>query len=58
MQEVMVDIHNEQYLDVVKAMASCHSLTLINGVISGDPLDVKVKNEYYNERVVLDSIYE
>jgi hypothetical protein len=24
-------------------MASCHSLTLINGVLSGDPLDVKVR---------------
>jgi len=23
-------------------MASCHSLTLINGALSGDPLDVKV----------------
>ena len=27
-----------------EAMASCHSLTLINGVISGDPLDVKVSD--------------
>ncbi len=26
-----------------EAMASCHSLTLINGVTSGDPLDVKVR---------------
>jgi hypothetical protein len=24
-------------------MASCHSLTLINGALSGDPLDVKVR---------------
>lgn len=27
----------------VEAMATCHSLTLINDVISGDPLDVKVR---------------
>lgn len=25
-------------------MASCHSLTLINGALSGDPLDVKVRS--------------
>jgi magnesium-transporting ATPase (P-type) len=24
-------------------MASCHSLTLIDGALSGDPLDVKVR---------------
>lgn len=26
-------------------MASCHSLTLINGALSGDPLDVKVSSK-------------
>jgi hypothetical protein len=26
-------------------MASCHSLTLINGELSGDPLDVKVRSK-------------
>ena len=25
-------------------MASCHSLTLINGTLSGDPLDLKVSS--------------
>ena len=27
---------------VIKALASCHSLTRINGEITGDPLDVKM----------------
>ena len=29
---------------LMQGMATCHSLTLIDGVISGDPLDVKVHN--------------
>lgn len=31
---------------LLQGMATCHSLTLIEGVISGDPLDVKVHNLY------------
>jgi cation-transporting ATPase 13A3/4/5 len=29
-------------------MACCHSLTLINGALSGDPLDVKVRTQRNN----------
>lgn len=29
---------------LIKGMASCHSLTLINDTLVGDPLDVKVDN--------------
>lgn len=46
MQELVVDIRGGDYFDVEKAMACCHSLTLINEEISGDPLDVKVKNKF------------
>jgi cation-transporting ATPase 13A3/4/5 len=42
LRELVTKIHDSKYLDLEKAMASCHSLTLINGKISGDPLDVKV----------------
>ena len=27
---------------ILMAMATCHSLTIIDGVLSGDPLDLKV----------------
>ena len=29
-------------LRVLTAMATCHSLTVINGALSGDPLDLKM----------------
>lgn len=40
--EVITNIQTNFFTNLKEAMASCHSLTLINGVISGDPLDVKV----------------
>ena len=42
LQEMVADIYDSKYGDLERAMACCHSLTLINGKISGDPLDVKV----------------
>jgi len=33
-----LDCHNP----VVVAMATCHSLTIIEGSVAGDPLDVKM----------------
>jgi hypothetical protein len=33
-------------------MASCHSLTLINGALSGDPLDVKVRSQLHDTGIV------
>ena len=45
-QELVTDVRDSKYLDLEKAMASCHSLTLINGEISGDPLDVKVSSNW------------
>ena len=39
-------VHNPSQLDphspLLSAMATCHSLTLINGQVAGDPLDVKM----------------
>ncbi|XKL68889.1 hypothetical protein PGB90_006658 [Kerria lacca] len=40
--EVITNIQTNFFTNLKEAMASCHSLTLINGVISGDPLDVKM----------------
>lgn len=39
---LFTDIKDCSFLQLQEAMASCHSLTFINGVICGDPLDVKV----------------
>ncbi|KAK4303561.1 hypothetical protein Pmani_024421 [Petrolisthes manimaculis] len=39
-QEDLPNMHPEQPL--IKALATCHSLTVINGALMGNPLDVKI----------------
>lgn len=39
---LVTNIQDCSFVQLHEAMASCHSLTFINGVICGDPLDVKV----------------
>lgn len=36
-----------EHVRLLHGMATCHSLTLINGELSGDPLDLKVSVGYY-----------
>lgn len=36
------DVAEMELSPLMLAMATCHSLTRIEGIISGDPLDVKV----------------
>lgn len=42
--EAETDISKLRDHPLFKGMLVCHSLTLINGELCGDPLDVKVKN--------------
>lgn len=34
---------------LLTGMATCHSLTIIDGVLNGDPLDLKVRFDYDQE---------
>lgn len=39
----IIDVHNLQYDNfLIQAMATCHSLTRINGELNGDPLDLNM----------------
>ncbi|PSN35079.1 putative cation-transporting ATPase 13A3 [Blattella germanica] len=44
-QEPEHDVKQLQHHILQLAMASCHSLTLIDGTLSGDPLDIKIPLE-------------
>lgn len=43
LQTVVLDVKHSQANELKRAMACCHSLTIINQEICGDPLDVKVR---------------
>lgn len=36
------DVTEMPFVPLIFGMASCHSLTIIDDVVSGDPMDVKV----------------
>lgn len=42
LQEAVRDVAELEIGGLVRGMAVCHSLTIISGVLSGDPLDVKM----------------
>lgn len=55
---LVTDIKDCSFLQLQEAMASCHSLTFINGVICGDPLDVKVRCRKFFTKYEISSFFE